>query len=165
MIPWVNYILKTGFASFTLAGNLEVSGLENNLAVQTYHVNENSCAVIFAVRTDGVMFSQLQVRPDEAPAPGSIYNGDFEEEWKDGRRITTSKWEDSYFIQEARIKDSGKPGYSMPSATVLDKQRDFILKVSLWKSSDNGLASAKAVRCDPKTCGCNEISIGELGAE
>jgi len=159
MIPWVNYLLKQVFVSYTLVGNLEISDISDRVTVQTYKTNTDVCVSVFAVRTSGEMGSQLLVLPVEPASEASIYQGGFDTEWKNDRQIVTPRWENKYYVQEAMRRSDGSPGYSMPSLTHLDKNREFTFKVSTWKSADSGKAMMKSLSCDPDSCTCEEIPL------
>ena len=157
MIPWVSYILKTGFVSFSIVNNLEMSELSDRLTVQTYRVDEGACAAVFAVRTSGDRSSRLVIYPAEKPASESVYSGNYYEEMKEGKRVTTSVWDDYYLAQTARMSSDGGIGFSMPAATVLDKRRDFTFRVRVWDGGESAEFITGSVSCDPSDCLCREI--------
>ena len=159
MNPWSTYLLKQVFSAYSLVGSLQIADFTDRVTIQTLRDDKGQCITDFSVGTAGEMGSQLLIYPVDRPAPGSIYQGNFEDVWKDGVNFTNSVWEDSYYVQEAVTRRDGSRGFSMPSLTVLDKQRTFTMKLSIWKDRAHRSAILKSISCNPDSCTCEEVPV------
>ena len=104
MNPWSIQILKQVFTSYSLVSTLQIADFTDRVNVQTLRSSDGQCVADFSIVTAGEMGSQLLIYPVDRPAPDSVYQGNFEDEWKDGQRLMHPVWEERYYVQEAVMK-------------------------------------------------------------
>lgn len=149
MNVWSEIILSSIFPGHLLLGTLGFSGELENLKVTTYRAPEDIC--LFQVSYLGTdTLSAVKIIPDETPALRSIYQGDASYNPETGD--VSEAPSDSYHVHTTIAGKS-----TFPVITVLDKSRNYTIRVTNSKSRYDFLSESIRVQCEPDTCICKEI--------